>query len=84
MKIINEFKVNWNEKIASHKQFFAVHTGSDCLLIQHKELGLMPPSSTSIIISKLLIDSNNNEMMSRLKAKLGLTKEEINKIVSEL
>jgi hypothetical protein len=42
------------------------------------------PSTVSLIVSKLLRDSKQEEMLNRLKVKLGKTKEEIYQIVSEL
>lgn len=42
------------------------------------------PSTISLIVTKLLYDSHEGQMLARLKLKLGKTKEEIYQIVSEL
>ena len=45
---------------------------------------MLSVSPTSLIVSKLLEDSKQGAMLGRLQVKLGKTKEEIYKLVSEL
>lgn len=47
----------------------------------NKMLGL---STTSLIVFRLLAESKQDEMLNRLKVKLGITKEKIYKLISEL
>lgn len=58
--------------------------GSDKLQMSEELKEINSQSTISIIVTRLIKNSKNGEMLERLKDKLCLTKEEISKIIFEL
>ncbi len=61
-----------------------MHPESDLSSSEDKQREASDISSISIIVSGLLADSKQDGMLDRLQAKLGKSKEEIFKLISEL
>lgn len=74
MKNLTVLKSTWNETKAK----------GDILLLREKQMGLSVSSPVSQIISRLISESKQGEMLSRLQSGLGRTKEEVYMLISEL
>lgn len=84
MKYQNELKVDVSGIKGKIKQKKSSSIDCDLNLANEKRQKKKCPSSISLIVSNLLAESYQDEMLGKLKLKLGKTKEEIQKIISEL
>lgn len=74
----------WNRKCPYHEPIFTILIGGDTLQATEEQNEIYTQSTISIIVTRLIKSSKNGEMLNRLKDKLNLTKEEIDKLIFEL
>ena len=84
MKHQNEFKMVPYGGKGKRKRIISSFIDCDLKFANNKQIKMKSPSSISLIVSGLLADSYQDEMLGKLKIKLGKTKEEIQKHISEL
>lgn len=69
--------------IMSHTPAFTILI-ADALKVNDPQKEILLQSTLSVIVTRLVKQSKNGEMLDRLKNRLGLTKEEIDKLIFEL
>lgn len=84
MKNRNELKGKKNKTKGKLKQNLSMTKNDDASLPNGKQNDELPRSPLSIIVSRLIAESKQNEMSGSLQFKLGKTSEEIDKLISEL
>lgn len=84
MEILSYLNGTGNISFMHQEQIFTILICSDTLQVTEEQNEMCSQSTISIIVTRLIKNSKNGEMLDRLKDKLNLTKEEIDKLIFEL
>jgi|GEM_PF-4667807 len=84
MPDIFELRGNGNEKKMNPVQNLPIIENQIVPILTCKHKELPGRSHISLIVSRLIQESAHDEMLNKLQLKLGITKNEIRKLVSDL